>query len=148
MGQIVKMVEERGLARQTLIMFFSDNGPFLSYGEHAGHAEPLREGKLTTFEGGFRSPCIMRWPGQIPAGTGMLQRVSSMDLLPTIARLVDFTLPQDRTIDRRDTRPLVRGVPHAKSRMSSLFLCRHGTAGRSQWRVQAAFSASLSDNCG
>jgi arylsulfatase len=114
-GQIVKAVEELGLARKTLIIFFSDNGPFLSYGEHAGHAEPLREGKLTTFEGGFRSPCIMRWPGHIPAGTVCSEIVSSMDLLPTIAQLVDLKLPQGRPIDGRDIWALISGVSRAKS---------------------------------
>ncbi len=114
-GEILKTVDSLGLAGRTLIVFCSDNGPFLSYGEHAGHAEPLREGKLTTFEGGFRSPCIMRWPGQIPEGTVCFELVTSMDLLPTIARLVDFTLPQDRLIDGRDIWPLVHGLPHAKS---------------------------------
>ena len=55
------------LDENTLVIFFSDNGPFLSYGEHAGSAAPLREGKLTTFEGGVRVPCLMRWPGRVPS---------------------------------------------------------------------------------
>lgn len=114
-GEIVKAINARGLARQTLIIFFSDNGPFLSYGEHAGHAAPLREGKLTSFEGGFRSPCIMRWEGKIPAGTVCAEMASSMDLLPTIARYLGVKLPADRPIDGRDIWPLVSGMPQAST---------------------------------
>ncbi len=114
-GQIVKTVERHGLDTKTLIIFFSDNGPFLSYGEHAGHADPLREGKLTTFEGGFRSPCIMRWKDTIPADSVCSEIVSAMDLLPTIARMTGFQLPVDRPIDGRDIKPLLTGEPNGKS---------------------------------
>jgi len=114
-GEIVKTVERFGLERQTLIIFFSDNGPFLSYGEHAGHAEPLREGKLTTFEGGFRSPCIMRWTEMIPAGTVCTELVSSMDLLPTVAQLIGVSPPESHPIDGRNIRPLLIGDPGAES---------------------------------
>lgn len=114
-GQIVQTVNELKLARNTLIIFFSDNGPFLSYGEHAGHADPLREGKLTTFEGGFRSPCIMSWPGRVPEGTICSEMLSSMDLLPTVAKLVGTKLPKDRRIDGRDAWPLISGVPKART---------------------------------
>jgi arylsulfatase len=114
-GEIVNAVEHHGQGRRTLIIFFSDNGPFLSYGEHAGHAEPLREGKLTTFEGGFRSPCIMRWTETIPAGTVCSEMITSMDLLPTIAKLLGEKLPTDRPIDGQDIKPLLLGEPSAKS---------------------------------
>jgi arylsulfatase len=114
-GEIVKAIHRNGIEEQTLIIFFSDNGPFLSYGEHAGHAEPLREGKLTTFEGGFRSPCIMQWTETIPAGTVCSEIVTSMDLLPTIADLIDVELPEDRPIDGLNVKPLLLGDPGAKS---------------------------------
>ena len=116
-GQIVKAVDEQGLARKTLIIFFSDNGPFLSYGEHAGHAEPLREGKLTTFEGGFRSPCIMRGRARSQPVPVCYEMVSSMDLLPTLAQLVDFDMPQDRPIDGRDIWPLIAAYRRRRVRM-------------------------------
>jgi arylsulfatase len=114
-GEIMKAVERNGLEKKTLIIFFSDNGPFLSYGEHAGHADPLREGKLTTFEGGFRSPCIMRWTDTIPAGTSCSEIVSAMDLLPTFAEMVGAELPMDRLIDGKDIRPIMIGEEKAKS---------------------------------
>ena len=114
-GEIVKAVESNGLEKKTLIIFFSDNGPFLSYGEHAGHADPLREGKLTTFEGGFRSPCIMRWTDTIPAGTACSEIVLSMDLLPTFAEIVGVKLPINRPIDGKDIRPLIIGEKNTRS---------------------------------
>ncbi len=65
-GELLKKLEELHLDDKTLFVFTSDNGPFLSYGEHAGTAGQLRGGKLTTFEGGVRVPCLMRWPGGFP----------------------------------------------------------------------------------
>lgn len=120
-GEIVRSVERHGLEKRTLIIFFSDNGPFLSYGEHAGHADPLREGKLTTFEGGFRSPCIMTWTETIPAGTICAEMVSSMDLLPTIAHFIEAQLPKDRPIDGRNIAPLLFGKSEAKSPHDALY---------------------------
>ncbi len=114
-GEIVKAVDRNGLGKKTLIIFFSDNGPFLSYGEHAGHANSLREGKLTTFEGGFRSPCIMRWTDTIPAGRACSEMISSMDLLPTIAHLIGVQLSKDRPIDGRNIKPLLIGESNARS---------------------------------
>jgi arylsulfatase len=120
-GEILEAVERNGLEGQTLIIFFSDNGPFLSYGEHAGHADPLREGKLTTFEGGFRSPSIIRWTGRIPADTVCSEMVSSMDLLPTIAHMIGVELPTDRPIDGRNIEPLLLGESDARSPHEAFF---------------------------
>jgi arylsulfatase len=69
------------------VIFFSDNGPNLSYGTHAGSGEPFREGKLTSWDGGMRSPCIVRWPGRTPAGRVCAEPAMSIDLLPTVAGL-------------------------------------------------------------
>src|SRR5262249_16386359 len=81
-GQIQRALRKHGLDRKTLVIFTSDNGPWLSYGDHAGSAGSLREGKMTTFEGGVREPCIMRWPGKIPAGRVCHEPVMTIDLLP------------------------------------------------------------------
>jgi arylsulfatase len=67
-GMILEALKQAGVDDNTLVIFFSDNGPFLSYGNHAGSAAPLREGKLTSYEGGVRVPCLARWPGHVPAG--------------------------------------------------------------------------------
>ncbi|MFN9718567.1 MAG: sulfatase [Planctomycetota bacterium] len=87
-GQILKTVEDLRLDENTLMIFYSDNGPFLSYGEHAGSTGPLREGKLTTFEGGVRVPCLARWPCHVPAGRVCNTPFMSIDWLPTLTQLV------------------------------------------------------------
>lgn len=88
-GMMLAAVEQAGLDENTLIVFFSDNGPFLSYGNHAGSAAPYREGKLTSYEGGVRVPCLVRWKGRIKPGTETNELLTAMDLLPTFARLVE-----------------------------------------------------------
>jgi arylsulfatase A len=106
-GQILGTLRRNDLDERTLVVFTSDNGPWLSYGNHGGSAGPLRDGKSTMFEGGYRVPCVMRWPGKIPAGTHCDELASTMDLFPTIARLIGATVPKDRTIDGRDIWPLM-----------------------------------------
>ncbi|MDX1948781.1 MAG: sulfatase [Pirellulaceae bacterium] len=95
-GQILAALQKNDLDERTLVIFTSDNGPFLSYGNHAGVARPLREGKLTTFEGGVRVPCLIRWPGKVPAGRVSGELVSTLDLLPTLCSLVGGQLPAAR----------------------------------------------------
>jgi arylsulfatase len=114
-GEVLAAIKRSGLEERTLVIYCTDNGPFLSYGNHAGSAGPLREGKLTTFEGGVRVPCIMRWPGQIPAGRTCHDLVSTIDLLPTIARLVGGQLSASK-IDGQDVWPVLAGQPGAKAR--------------------------------
>jgi arylsulfatase len=111
-GQVMKALADHGLERDTLVVFTSDNGPWLSYGDHAGSAGPLREGKGTCWEGGVRVPCIARWPGKLPAGTTSDAMFMSIDLLPTIARLVGAELPAHK-IDGLDVWPLISGQPGA-----------------------------------
>ena len=108
-----------GLEKNTLVIFTSDNGPFLSYGEHAGTASPFREGKLTTFEGGVRTPCVMWSPKKIPAGRTCDEPVASIDLLPTIAKLSNAPLPKHR-IDGLDVWPILSGQPDARTPHESL----------------------------
>ena len=113
-GEIMKALEDNGLERDTLVIYTSDNGPWLSYGNHAGSAVPLREGKGTCWEGGVRVPCIMRWPGKIPAGTTSDAMLMTIDLFPTIAKLIDAELPK-HPIDGLDVWPLLAGEPGAKN---------------------------------
>lgn len=114
-AQILDTLKRLNLDENTLIVYTSDNGPWLLYGDHAGKADPFREGKMTSFEGGYRVPCIMRWPGRISANTTCDQLAVSFDLLPTFAKLVGATLPDDRTIDGLDIWPLMHGNADAKS---------------------------------
>lgn len=104
-GQILAALAEHQLDENTIVLFFSDNGPFLSYGDHAGSAGPFREGKLTAFEGGVRMPFIVRWPKQITAPKTSEAFITSIDLLPTLAGLIGAQLPE-RKIDGIDLSPL------------------------------------------
>ncbi len=114
-GQILDALKRLDLDDNTFVIFTSDNGPWLSYGSHGGCALPLREGKGTSFEGGVREPCIMRWPGKIIAGSVCKELAATIDILPTIARLIDVELPKDRIIDGRDIWPLISSRPDAKT---------------------------------
>jgi arylsulfatase A-like enzyme len=113
-GQILDCLSRNGLDDNTLVVFTSDNGPWLSYGDHAGSAAPLREGKGTMFEGGCREPTIMRWPGSIPAGTKCSVPAMTIDILPTMAALIGAELP-DHPIDGKNIWPLMAGEPDATS---------------------------------
>ncbi len=113
-GQVLEALKRNGLDDNTLVMFTCDNGPWLVYGKHAGTAGPLREGKATTFEGGVRVPFIARWPGKIPADSIGREPAMTIDLFPTIARLIGARLPE-RTIDGLDIWPLISAQPGAKS---------------------------------
>lgn len=107
-GEILNTLKEEGLDNDTLVIFTSDNGPWLSFGNHAGSAEPLREGKNTTFEGGVREPFVIRWPGHIPAGYVSDTTFMSIDLFPTLARLTGADLPA-RKIDGVDAWSVLSG---------------------------------------
>ena len=105
-GQVLEALEKNGLDENTLVIFTSDNGPWLSYGAHSGSALPLREGKGTAWEGGVRVPCIMRWPGNLAAGQTIAKPAMTIDILPTLAEITGGKLP-DHTIDGRDMAALL-----------------------------------------
>jgi len=113
-GQVTEALKRAGVEERTWVIFTSDNGPWLCYGEHAGSAYPLREGKGTCWEGGTREPCIMRWPRHIPAGTESKQMLMSIDLFPTIAKLVGAKVPE-HSIDGLDVWPIISGRGRAKN---------------------------------
>lgn len=113
-GEILATLRKDGLDDNTLVIFASDNGPFLSYGNHAGSARPLREGKLTTWDGGVRVPGIVRWPGKVPAGRVCDTPVMTIDLLPTLAKLCGGELSKN-VIDGKDIGPILFGEAGAKS---------------------------------
>lgn len=119
-GQILGTLKKNKLDQDTLVIFTSDNGPWLSYGEHAGSSGSLREGKGTAWEGGVRVPFIARWPGKIPAGRTNRTPAMTIDLLPTIARLVKAELPQHK-IDGLDIWPLLQGEAKAKNPHEAYF---------------------------
>jgi arylsulfatase A len=113
-GEVFKTLKELDLDEQTLVIFSTDNGPWLSYGDHAGSAAPHREGKGTAWEGGIRVPTLMRWPGKIPAGTTSDELACTVDILPTVAALIGAELPSHK-IDGHDIRPLMMGPENSPS---------------------------------
>jgi arylsulfatase A-like enzyme/sugar phosphate isomerase/epimerase len=119
-GEILAAIKRNGLDENTLVIFTSDNGPWLSYGNHAGSAEPLREGKGTSFDGGHREPFIVRWPGKIPAGTVCTEPAMTIDIFPTVARLIGAGLPAHK-IDGLDIWPLFAGESGARNPHEAYF---------------------------
>ncbi len=123
-GQVLAALSRTGVDKETLVIFTSDNGPWLSYGNHAGSTGPLREGKGTTFEGGIRVPCVMRWPGKIPRNRVCREPTITLDIFPTVAGLIDATLPA-HPIDGKDIWPLMQGKKGATSPHQALFFYYH-----------------------
>ncbi len=113
-GQIMATLDELGLTDNTLVVYTSDNGPWLVKKHHAGLALPLRDGKATTYEGGMRVPGIFRWPARIEAGGVSRQVASSVDLLPTIAAIVGAQPKLSGPIDGLDISELLTD-PKARS---------------------------------
>jgi arylsulfatase A-like enzyme len=109
-GRVLQTLREEGLAENTIVLFTSDNGPWLSFALHGGSAGPLRAGKGTTFEGGQRVPAIFWWPGTIPAGSTVTQMGSTLDMMATLAALTGTEPPSDRSLDSHDLSPALRGI--------------------------------------
>ena len=119
-GEILATLKRLQLDQNTLVIFCSDNGAWLSYGEHAGSNHPHREGKLTAFEGGVRVPCLVRWPGKVPAGRVSNVPLMSIDLMPTIAALTNSRLSH-HVLDGRNAAALLLGDDDATPPHEALF---------------------------
>ena len=120
-GEVLRAIDQAGIAERTLVVFLSDNGPWLRRGENGGIATPLRNGKGSTYEGGMRVPFIARWKGTVPAGTVCSEIATAMDLLPTFVRLAGGEPPADRRIDGREITALLRGEPGARSPHEAIY---------------------------
>ena len=107
-GEIVKALKQNNLEENTLVIFTSDNGPWLNFGNHAGSTGGLREGKGTSFEGGQRVPTIMKWPKVISAGSISNNIAATIDVFPTIANIVSSELPKHK-IDGVDISSILEG---------------------------------------
>jgi arylsulfatase A-like enzyme len=108
-GQVLDTLRELKLSERTMVLFTSDNGPWLTQGKNGGTAGPLHGGKGTTWEGGMREPTIAWWPGRIAAGSVCDAPVSEIDVLPTYVKLAGGQLPADHKIDGLDIWPLLAG---------------------------------------
>lgn len=136
-GEIMKALEKNGLDKNTLIIFTSDNGPWLNFGNHAGSTGGLREGKGTSWEGGQRVPCIMRWPGVIPEGDICNKLASAIDILPTIAAITGAALPEKK-IDGVSILPLLLGDKTATPRHEFYYYYQQNTleaVQRDYWKL-------------
>ena len=125
-GEILKAIKELGIDSRTLVIYTSDNGPWLSKKAHGGCSLPLRDGKFSTYEGGMRMPCIMRWPGKIPAGTLCSEMALTMDFLPTLAKLAGADLPAGYELNGKDISALMTR-PGAKTPHEAFFYYRGTT---------------------
>jgi arylsulfatase A-like enzyme len=146
-GRVVDKVTELGLADNTYILFFSDNGPWSGKEDiyrktHGGQlatgsAKPLRSGKGSAYEGGFREPCVMWAPGRIPAGRESGEIVSTMDIMPTLAALAGAAVPTDRVIDGHDQTGLLTGKSEKSDRTTFYYHIRgelHAVR-RGRWKL-------------
>ena len=118
-GEVLRTVKEQGIDRETLVLFASDNGPWHNLPErmlqrgvepwHTGSVGMLRGSKATTYEGGFRVPAIVRWPGQIPAGQVSGGMLSTMDFFATIVEVAGGSMPDDRPVDGMPALSVLKG---------------------------------------
>jgi arylsulfatase A-like enzyme len=114
-GEIMHTLETNGLDKNTIVIFTSDNGPWLTFGNHAGNTGGLREGKGTAWDGGLKEPMLMRWPGHIPAGSICNNLVAAMDILPTLATICGAKIPEKK-IDGVNISSLLTAQPGANPR--------------------------------
>jgi arylsulfatase len=135
-GLIMQTLEDLGLKDNTLVIFTSDNGPWLNFGNHAGSAFPLREGKGTAWEGGVRVPCVMYYPEMIRAGMTTDRMAATIDLLPTIASLTGAPLPE-KEIDGIDILALLQGEEEANPRNEYVYYYEGGlhAVRRGEWKL-------------
>ncbi len=136
-GEVIKALEKNGLTKNTLVIFTSDNGPWLNYGNHAGTTGGLREGKGSSYEGGQKVPCIMKWPGHIPAGIVCNKLASTIDILPTLAAITCSNLPKKK-IDGVNILPLMLGNFEATPRNEFLYYYRDNqleAVRKGQWKL-------------
>ena len=125
-GRITKKLKELGLDKNTIVIYTTDNGPWLGFKHHGGSAGNLRDGKGTTFEGGQRVPCVMWAPGLIPAGTETNELMTTMDLLPSLATLSSSQLPSTNKIDGVDVSDLIIAKSDKSARNEFIYYTKIG----------------------
>jgi len=147
-GRLLDMLDELGLTENTLVIYTTDNGPWNQpayYKHKKGHPEgsifwgdagPLRAGKGSCYEGGYRVPCIVRWPGKVPADKTSDAIFATIDFMPTFAKLAGFNVPDDRVIDGVDQTALLLGKSEAGARET--FLYRNNAVRQGKWKYLKA----------
>ena len=135
-GRVLDHLKTLGIEENTLVIFTSDNGPWLIQGEDGGSALPLFEGKMTTFEGGQRVPCVMKWPGHIPAGTVCDELASTIDLMPTFAAITGAELPTVQPLDGKNILDLLTAKAGAAS-PHEFFFYGQAAVRQGDWKYHA-----------
>ena len=137
-GRVLDALKANGVDENTLVIFTSDNGPWLIKGEHGGSAKPFRDGKGSSYEGGQRVPCVMRWPAKIPAGTECTEVATAMDLLPTFAEMTGAKLPPDLKLkpDGHDIQNLMMGGPEEKTPYDMFYFSGNQAVRTGKWKYR------------
>ena len=146
-GRLLDAIDELGLRKNTIVLYTSDNGPWNNMQEPLrrkhkgavawGSSGPLREGKGSSWEGGVRVPCIVRWPGHVPAGRTSAAIFSTLDIMPTFAKLAGYDVPSDRIIDGVDQTALLTGKSESGARETFYYFCggsMHGVR-KGKWKL-------------
>ena len=146
-GQVLDTLRAQGLDKDTLVVFTSDNGPWLTKGTDGGSAGPLRGGKGSTWEGGVRVPTLAWWPGRVPAGSVNDAVAATIDLLPTFVALAGGTVPATPVIDGRDITPILLGQSKESAREAHYYFAHYDLQAVRQGRWKLAL-APQSDGMG
>lgn len=134
-GAVMKALRDKEVDRETLVIFSSDNGPWLNFGRHAGSAGPFREGKGTTFEGGVRVPFIVRWPGVVKPGSRTAALAANIDVVPTVVEACGATRPK-HDIDGRSFLGLLKGSSEgARETFAYFYGDRLEAVRRGKWKL-------------
>ncbi|MFT5883392.1 MAG: arylsulfatase A [Crocinitomicaceae bacterium] len=161
-GRVLEALEKEGISKNTIIIFSSDNGPWVrfreaektKYGEarmHVGYATPFRDGKGSTWEGGHRVPGVFYWPGMIKPNTVIQDPVSTLDVLPTLVSIVGGELPKDRSIDGRDVSPYLMGTKQAVAPFEFLYSYSDNKPSALRvgpWKLHIRIGSQRGDNYG
>lgn len=156
-GKILKLLDQSGIAENTMVIFTSDNGPWNNMPPRmlvegierwdAGTTNLFRGSKATTFEGGMRVPCIVKWPGKIEAGRISRELVTSMDLFPTFARLAGANIPGGRTIDGNNLQSfLLENTPSPTSELYYFSGDRPGAYRKGDWKLNRIIEKDQTGN--
>lgn len=159
LGRVLDVLNQEALAKNTLVVFTSDNGPWILWRKdkgqrlNVGDSGPFRDGKGSGWEGGVRVPGVFWWPGTIPPATSVSQPASTLDILPTIFRLAGEPLPKDRTIDGRDISPLLAPDRFSGTVPEFTFFytdARNNISGirKGAWKLHTAIYTQIADNYG
>ena len=143
-GEILNALRDTGLDENTLMIFTSDNGPWLVKSEHGGSAGPLREGKGSTFEGGMRVPCVMRFPGHIKAGRVERGIAGTLDFLPTFVHLAGGAPPEGRILDGEDISEVLLGTgKRAREEFHYFHQGQHQAFRSGKWKLKRPFKGQV-----